>query len=78
MTSLDDLRAAFPALGFAVYAYAPGGVVTLEVLDGDNTFTFQGLTLTAAIHSAFPPPAPAPEPPPPEPEQAQPKPTVFD
>lgn len=52
--TLDDLRALRPDLGFAVYAYEPGGEVTLEVLAGADTFTFSAPTLTAAIEAAFP------------------------
>lgn len=46
MTTLDELRAAHPALGFALYAYEPGGPVTLEVLAPatNETFTFTGRT----------------------------------
>lgn len=61
-TSLDDLRAANPGLGFAVYAYTPGGPVTLEVLlPSGETYTFLGETMAEAIARAFPPP-PEPEP----------------
>lgn len=57
--TLDDLRAARPGLGFALYAMEPGGGVTLEVHDGERLFTFKGSTEEAAIAVAFPPPAPA-------------------
>lgn len=60
--TFDELRAAYPALGFAVYAYEPGGGVVLEVIDGQSVFTFRGLTLAAAVAAAFPK-APEPEPP---------------
>lgn len=72
MASLDELRAAYPHLGFAVYALTPGGPVTFEILAPDGTvFPFEGPTLSAAIIAAFPPdrkpPAPMPTEQPPEP-----------
>lgn len=52
---LDDLRAALPDCGFALYAYEPGGPVTLEVITPDGeTFTFAGPTAAAAIARALP------------------------
>lgn len=59
MTSLDDLRAAHPDLGFALYAIEPHGTVTLEVHTpiGD-VFTYEGKTAAAAIQVAFPPDVP--------------------
>lgn len=53
--TLDELRTKYPNLGFALYAYAPGALVTLEVHDerGD-VFTFTGRTEREAIQSAFP------------------------
>lgn len=67
MTTLDDLRAKYPHLGFAIYAYEPGGDVTLEChTPSGEVFTFTGPTADAAIQSGFadeePAPAPAPEP----------------
>lgn len=53
--TLDDLRAARPSLGFALYAYTPGGDVTLEIHDGGEVFTFAAPTEGEAIASAFPP-----------------------
>ena len=67
MTTLDDARAAYPRLGFAIYAYTPGGPVKIEVLDGEDIFEFVGATEAEAIKAAFPeldappaPPTPAP------------------
>ena len=75
MASLDELRAAYPHLGFALYAFEPGGDVTLEVHDTGTVLTTTGPTAEAAIAKAFPHfveslplvdlfgAAPAPEPP---------------
>lgn len=53
--TLDDIRAVRPHLGFALYAYAPGGPVTLEVhTPADGVFTFTAATEAAAIERAFP------------------------
>lgn len=69
--SLDDLRERFPHLGFAVYAFEPGGPVTLEIhAPGGHVFPVIRPTLAAAIATAFPevdvpdpaPPGPAPAP----------------
>ena len=61
--SLDELRAAHPLLGFALYAYEPAGPVTLEIHAPDGgVFTFTGPTAAAAVAAAFPPRA-APPPP---------------
>jgi hypothetical protein len=74
VSRLDELRRSRPDLGFALYALDPGGSVTFEVYDGDQVFTFVGLTSEAAIEKAFPQPAPsAPEPPAPPPT-----PSIFD
>lgn len=67
--TFDELRAAHPQLGFAVYAYdslAAGGPVTLEIRTpvGEH-FSFPGATLIDCVNLAFPyvPPAPvAPKP----------------
>lgn len=61
--TLDDIRSAYPDLGFALYAYEPGGAVTLEVhgLDG-KVYPFTGPTEQAVIDKAFPPRDPEPEP----------------
>lgn len=54
--TLDDIRAAQPALGFALYALEPGGTVTLEVMTPDGQiFRFDGPTEAAVLHLAFPP-----------------------
>lgn len=53
--TFDELRAAHPELGLAVYAYEPGGVVTLEIHDGSGVYAFSGATLQEAIEKAFPP-----------------------
>lgn len=67
MSSLDALRARQPDLGFAVYAYEPGGPVTLEVLTPDSaTYVWTAPTLDMAIASAFP-----------EPEVTEPTPDIF-
>lgn len=66
MATLDDVRAAYPHLGVALYAYTPGGAVTLEChAPNGRTFKFTGPTEAAAIKSAFPELAPQ------EPEQAR-------
>jgi hypothetical protein len=52
--TLDDLRAAAPDLGFALYAYDPGGPVTLEIHAAEGVFTFTGPTEAAAVEAAFP------------------------
>lgn len=62
VTPLDAVRAAYPHLGFAVYAYDPGGPVTLEIHDGGTVFTFRAATEAEAVALAFPAalePAPA-------------------
>lgn len=64
--TLDHLRAKYPHLGFAVYAYTPGGPVTLECINQDGaTFKFSGRTEDEAIRTGFPeefePDAPAPD-----------------
>ena len=52
---LDALRDANPDLGFALYAYTPGGAVTLEVHTPDaEVFTFKAPTAGEAIAMAFP------------------------
>lgn len=50
----DELRQAFPHLGFALYAMVPGQGVTLEVYDGDRVFSFRADNAQAAINEAFP------------------------
>lgn len=76
---IDDLRARYPTLGFALYAYEPGGAVTLEVLDGADVYTFQEATEADVIAKAFPAPQiEADEPATPEPETPAPPVSVFD
>ena len=75
--SLDDLRKRHPQLGFAAYALTPGGLVTLEVHDNEQVFTFEGPTLAAAVAVAFPKPKP-PEPLFPEKPLPPPPVNVFD
>lgn len=54
--SLDELRKAYPHLGFAVYALTPGGLVQFEIVaPGDQFFAYEGPTAAAAIAAAFPP-----------------------
>lgn len=63
--TLDQARAAYPHLGMAVYAFEPGGPVTLEVhAPNEETWAFEAATEAAAIALAFPaedPPAAEPE-----------------
>ncbi|MGO3930834.1 hypothetical protein [Rhodopseudomonas pseudopalustris] len=64
LPSLDDLRAARPELSLALYAYTPGGAVTLEILHDGQSYKFTGATVAEAILAAFaPPPEAAPSPP---------------
>lgn len=51
---LDDLRAARPELGLALYAFEPGGEVTLEVHHEGKVYPFKGATEAEAILAAFP------------------------
>lgn len=54
--TFDELRAAHPELGFAVYAMEPKGFVTFEVHTPDGqVYSFTGATQQAAIDEAFPP-----------------------
>lgn len=70
--TLDDIRARYPALGFAVYAMEPGGAVTLETYPPDGSvFSFTGRTVQEAIDKAFPPEAESPA-------EADEAPNVFD
>lgn len=52
--TIDDIRAAHPHLGLALYAYEPGGLVTLEVHtpEGD-IFSFQAHDASAVLAQAF-------------------------
>jgi hypothetical protein len=54
---LDELRAAYPALGFSLFAMEPGEPVTLEIYTPDGqVYSFTGATVAAAIQRAFPKP----------------------
>jgi len=54
--TFDDARAAHPSLAFALYAFEPGGAVTLEIMaPGGDVFSFSGPTTQAALDLAFPP-----------------------
>ncbi len=75
--TFDEARARYPLFGLAIYAYEPGGLVTLEVLIGDETHTFTGATQQAALDLAFPPESQIPEPAI-EPEPEPPAHNVFD
>ena len=55
ISSLDAARRLNPDLGFALYAYEPGGAVTLEIHDpAGEVFTFTAETEEAAFAVAFP------------------------
>lgn len=61
-STLDTLRARLPGCGFALYAYEPGGLITLEVITPEGeTFSFVGATEAAAVARAMPAAAPAPD-----------------
>lgn len=68
--SLDDMRKAFPTMGFGLYALDPDGLVTLEVYDGDQVFRFAGRSAEEAAARAFPAGLPEAEP--------VPEPSIFD
>lgn len=56
--NLAEARRLHPDLGFALYALEPRGAVTLEVLDGETSHTFVGVTEAEAWSAAFPGTAP--------------------
>lgn len=61
--TLDEVRAAFPANGFALYAYAPGGPITAEMHWPDGSvLTAEGRDEDEALRNLFgmPPAAAAP------------------
>jgi hypothetical protein len=67
--SIDAIRAAYPHLRVALYAYEPKGSVTLELIaPDDQTFTFTAPTAHEAAALACPelfaadPPAAEPDP----------------
>jgi hypothetical protein len=47
--NFDDLRREWPSFGFAVYAYAPGGAVTVEAIIQDEAISVTGATLDEAL-----------------------------
>lgn len=49
MNEFDEIRRAYPHLGLAVYAYAPGEPVVLEVLFDGVSLTFAAGTLPEAF-----------------------------
>lgn len=68
---LDATRALYPHLGFAIYAFEPGGPLMLEIHTPDGRiFPFRAPTLEAALAKAFPPEEPPDEPAPTEPTLA--------
>jgi hypothetical protein len=48
-TSLDDLRAAWPSFGFALYAYDPAGSVTAEAIIAEQSIRATGDTAELAL-----------------------------
>lgn len=53
---LDDLRARYPDMGFAIYALEPGGAVTLEVHAPDGRlYSWKGGSAAEVLDAAFPP-----------------------
>jgi hypothetical protein len=59
MRTLDELRAAFPYLGFGLYALDPDGPVTLEIHVDGEVYDFTAGSEAAAIALAFPATVPA-------------------
>lgn len=54
--TFDEIRAANPVLGLALYAIEPGQPVTLEVYTPDGqTFSWTGPTEVHVLALAFPP-----------------------
>lgn len=53
--TLDDLRARFPHLGFALFAMDPADPVTLEAYGpGGETFQWRGASVADVLAKAFP------------------------
>jgi hypothetical protein len=76
----DQLRASNPDCGFALYAFEPRGVVTLEIMPPEADvapYQFVGATAEEAMDKAFPPET-SPEPEEPQPEPDPPSASVFD
>ena len=62
--TFDEARAAYPSMIFNIYAFDPGGPVTLETIVDGQSFIHTGPTLQEALDRAFPPaPAAPPDPP---------------
>ena len=79
MVDFDTIRAKYPHLGFAVYAYTPADPVTLECMTADGrSFKFEGPTLADAIAAGFGEEEPAPTPETPVAETAPADASVFD
>lgn len=75
-TRFDEIREAHPDIGFGLYAYAPSGGVTLEVMTSDGKiYTFVGDTEQSVLDQAFEPDQIQAEP---EPAPVEPTPSVFD
>lgn len=55
MNRFDALRAEHPHLGFALYAFEPGGLVTLELHIDGHVSTFRGASEDDVLDQAFPP-----------------------
>ena len=53
--SFDDVRAGWTGIGLALYAFEPGGEVTLEIHSEGQVYTFNAPTAEAAFAIAFPP-----------------------
>lgn len=60
MDRFDAIRAANPDLAISLYALTPGGSVTLEVISGEQSWTWVGETGEAAMEMAFPLETPEP------------------
>lgn len=57
--TFDEIRAAYPHLGLAVYAYEPGQAVKVEVIAADGSrFELDGPTLDSVLSALFPAPEP--------------------
>jgi hypothetical protein len=55
ISSLDDLRRQEPDVGAALYAFEPGGPVTLEVhMPDGQMFTWSAATEAEVLSQAFP------------------------
>lgn len=50
--TFDELRAAYPLLGFALYAYEPGDVVLEIVAPDGEMWTLRGPTAAGVIAAA--------------------------